>query len=205
MLEVVNFSGRRATENLQLQLDCVVVGVYIEIGRDVELLSSLSIDVFLIMLLKILVLIQNAPCDNIDHDVGFAYIDQHVIFKDNGMFLTDKDTIAYAKIFYLVIHVVEVVANLEMLSSMSLCSLLVLIRNDKVVDHFFNCGCFLVKIGLMGFYAFFAAKIDEAITKILLSICHTSKMEPLSIIVCLWVSNILHLHESSLRFVTHET
>lgn len=53
------------------------------------------------------------------------------------MFLTDKDTIAYAKIFYLVIHVVEVVANLEMLSSMSLCSLLVLIRNDKVVDHFF--------------------------------------------------------------------
>jgi len=82
LLEVVNFSGRRATENLQLQLDCVVVGVYIEIGRDVELLSSLSIDVFLIMLLKILVLIQNAPCDNIDHDVGFAYIDQHVIFKD---------------------------------------------------------------------------------------------------------------------------
>lgn len=53
------------------------------------------------------------------------------------MLLTNKDTIAHTKIFDQVFHIVKVVADLEMLTSMSLCGLLVLVRYDEVVDHFF--------------------------------------------------------------------
>ena len=57
LLVVVDLTGRGASEDLKLKLDAVVVGLYIEVGRDVELLCSLSIDIFLVMLLKILITI----------------------------------------------------------------------------------------------------------------------------------------------------
>ena len=49
-----------------------------------------------VLLLQVLVLLHEAALDNVDHNVCFSYVDQHVVFKHYGVLLTHKDAITHA-------------------------------------------------------------------------------------------------------------
>ena len=44
--------------------------------------------------LQVLILLDKAPMDDIDNDVGLTNIDQHVVLQKDGRFLSHKDAIA---------------------------------------------------------------------------------------------------------------
>ena len=71
-----------------------------------------------------------------------------------------------------------------MLASVLFCSLLIFIRNNKVVDNALNCRCLLVKVVLVSLGALLAPKEDKAITQVhLLTIWRGSKSIPFDVIV----------------------
>lgn len=100
-------------------------------------LAALSTIAILHVGLQVLILLHEAAMDDVDDYVGLAHIDQHVVFEANGGLLTYKYTIADSKVLDHVVTTIDIILNLEMATTMLLCSLLVLIRNDEVVHHVF--------------------------------------------------------------------
>ena len=100
-------------------------------------LAALSTIAILHVGLQVLILLHEAAMDDVDDYVGLAHIDQHVVFGANGGLLTYKYTIADSKVLDHVVTTIDIILNLEMATTMLLCSLLVLIRNDEVVHHVF--------------------------------------------------------------------
>ena len=67
---------------------------------------------------------------------------------------------------------------------MLLRSLLIFIRNNKIVDNALNCRCLLVKVVLVSLCAPLAPKEDKAIAQVhLLTIWRGSKSIPFNVIV----------------------
>ena len=61
-----------------------------------NLLTSLAI----LVLLKISVLIDQTPTDNIHYNIGFTHVDKHSVFEDNGLLLTDENSVTNTEILY---------------------------------------------------------------------------------------------------------
>lgn len=79
---VENFAGARSPENLQFQLYLIVVKVDVKVGRYVQLsLLGLSTELIAHVSLQVLVLRHETPNHDINDDVRFAHIDQHVVFQ----------------------------------------------------------------------------------------------------------------------------
>ena len=71
-----------------------------------------------------------------------------------------------------------------MLASVLFCSLLIFIRNNKVVDNALNCRCLLVKVVLVSLGALLAPKEDKSVSQVnLLAIGRGSKRIPFHIVV----------------------
>lgn len=52
-----------------------------------------------VVLLQILAVLDQAPTEDIDHYVGFPYVDQHVVLQNNWVFLSYKSSIAHSQVF----------------------------------------------------------------------------------------------------------
>ena len=82
LLVVINFSCAWATENLQFQLNCIIIQVYVEVGWDVQrLLLSLTRYFIVHMGLQVLVLSYQAALHDIDDDIRLSNVDQHVVLQ----------------------------------------------------------------------------------------------------------------------------
>ena len=137
LLVIVDLACRWSSENFQLKLDGAVFCTDIQVLWDVQLLViwllQRSCSIILHELLKVLVLLDQAACDDVDYDVGFSNIDQHVIFQHDWRLLAHKNSIADAQILDQEVVTLHVVHDLEVATAVLLCSLFVLVRNDKVV------------------------------------------------------------------------
>ena len=89
------------------------------------------------MLLQILVLLDEGTSDDVDDDVGFADVDQHVVFENNRLLLSDEDSIAHTQVLDEIGRRIDIVLDLEVTATMLLCSLLVFVGDDEVVDDAF--------------------------------------------------------------------
>ena len=96
------------------------------------------------VLLQVLILLDQAACDDVDYDVGFSNIDQHVVFQHDWRLLAHKHSIADAQILDQEVVALHVVHDLEVATAVLLCSLFVLVRNHEVVHD-----SFLLKIKMV--------------------------------------------------------
>lgn len=116
-----------------------------------------------------------------------------------------ENTVSDTQVFDHIAANVHIVTNLKMLSAMRLCRLLVLVRDDEIVDNTLDCCSLLVKIVLVLLNALLAPKVNIAIAKVnFLSILRRTKCIPLDVITVqrcvkgdLWIS--------SLRFVADQS
>lgn len=82
---VVNFTGRRTSKDLELQVGVLVFAVKVEILRNVNLcLHLLTVWVChcMMVLLQVLVLRKKRSIEDVDYDISFTDINQHVVFED---------------------------------------------------------------------------------------------------------------------------
>ncbi len=99
-----------------------------------ELLLIIAFSTFVaILLLQVLVLLHQTSLDNVDDYVGLSYIDQHVVLQHNWVFLAHENAIANSQIFDQIKASLNVIADLEVSTSVLLGSLLVFVWNHKVI------------------------------------------------------------------------
>jgi len=82
---VVNLACRGAAEDFELEFAATVIFVYVESLRDMDLLLLLLLLMTLLWLdelLDVCVHVEERALNDIDHDVSFTDIDQHVIFEN---------------------------------------------------------------------------------------------------------------------------
>ena len=87
------------------------------------------------VLLQVLVLLNQAARDYVDNDVGLSDVDQHVVFEHDRRLLADKHSVADAEILYQEVVALHVVHDLKVATAVLLCSLFILVRNNKVVHN----------------------------------------------------------------------
>lgn len=89
------------------------------------------------ILLQVLVLLYETAKDYVDDDVGFAHVDEHVVFQLYRVFLSHEHSIADTQVFNQVDSLVDFVQNLEVTASVLFSCLLVLVGDHEVVDYAF--------------------------------------------------------------------
>lgn len=119
------------------------------------------------MHLQVLILSDHASSDDVDDDVSFTDIDQHVVLEHDGVLLAYKDAIADAQVLDKVGILVDVIHDLEVTSAVLLSRLLVLVGNHEVVDHALNSSLLRVQITLVLLDALLATEENEAIAQVL--------------------------------------
>ena len=80
-------------------------------------------------------MIDHVSLQQIDNNVSLADVDKHVIFQINWLLLSHEHTISNSQVLNQVRHTLQVKLDLEVSASVLLCSLLILIRNDEVIDY----------------------------------------------------------------------
>lgn len=139
----------------------------IEIGRHVQLMLTVAIrDVQL----QVLVLLDQAASDDIHNDVGFTYVDEHVVFKASRLLLSNEYTVANPKVSDQIVAAFHIVLDLEVSPTVLLCSLFAFIWDHEVVDHVLDSGLLLIEIVLVLLQALFAAEIYDSIAQIVAQI-----------------------------------
>jgi len=81
LLVVVDLTSGRPSEDLELEFDRCVISVDIKVLRNVHLLLLAAVGVLIEVHLKVLVLRDQASLDDVDHDVSFTNIYQHVVLQ----------------------------------------------------------------------------------------------------------------------------
>ena len=100
----------------------------------------------------------------------------------DGMFLTDEHAVADAKIFDQVRSRIDVVLDLEMAAAVLLGCLLVLVRDDEVIDDSLDRCLLLIQVTLMLLNALFTAEKDKSVAQVLLlAFGHASHGDPLHV------------------------
>jgi len=112
---------------------------------------------------QVTILSDHIAHQEIDYDVGFTDIDKHIVLEIDGLFLPYKDTITNTQIFDKVRHTVQIKLDLEMTTPMLFSCLLILVWNNEVIHHMFNCSAFIVKTLLVLLDTFLAAEVNKAI------------------------------------------
>ena len=129
LVVVVDLTSGGPAEDLQLKLDGGVIGVDVDVGRDMDLLrrhGAIGTGSLPVELLQVLAVCHQAATNEIDNDVGLSHVDQHVVFEHNGVFLADEDTIAHAQVLDQVHVLINIILDLEVSTSVLLRRLLAL-------------------------------------------------------------------------------
>ena len=120
LLVVVDGSGCRTAENLELQLEGRVVGMDIQVRLNENLLLRVFTFFLTLILLQVLILSHEAASDHVHDDVRLSNVDQHVIFELNWLLLAHKDTIADTEVLNCVLILSEVIRDLKVSTPMLL-------------------------------------------------------------------------------------